>query len=140
MAGCPSRGPTARRGPSPLELGVVLAEAVITVLTDENLVEHLDEALDHLLAVRLRLAGGRADHVPAPTMAFDVALTSDTGRYRKALAAHKVAFEALKPHVPAERLDLLVELADAATGLSRASTEVGWRLGLTAVGVVEEES
>lgn len=87
-------------------------------------VEHLDRALDDLLAARVALG----ELPPAsPCEALGEALEGDD-EYRQARLAFRAAFEDLAERFPSER-ERFLALEETANWMASASSDVGWRLG-----------
>ena len=93
----------------------------------EALVEHLDAALDHLLAARVSLGG--LDEVDLPDEALDVAMAADEG-FQEARRHFREAWQEVREAAGSECPQELLRLEAAANALVVQGTKVGWRLGL----------
>ena len=98
---------------------------------DDEIASLLDSALDAVF--RARVAAGDLADVPVPHEALDAALRADP-EYQAALDDHRRVYDRLVPAIDGANADLLLALAAASTAVATASSEVGWRLAITACG------
>lgn len=96
--------------------------------TELELLDDLDEALGHLLAARVRVAGLDAVR-PDPGVGIDVALAQDA-EVRTAWNALQALLDRLADE---QRTDVL-DIEAAATAHAAACALTGWRLGMMARG------
>lgn len=97
-------------------------------MTADDLVERLDVALDHLLAVRVAVGG--LVEAPLPEQALDAALGQ--AGYQEARKGFVAAMEAARAAGLPD--DALHAVEAAAHHLAAQAAEVGWALGVTARG------
>ncbi len=91
----------------------------------DALVQHLDRALDAVLAVRVALG---ASSLPVPDEALDEALQRDDA-YQQARRRFSTSFAVLAGQHDAEEGPSLLDLESAVNALVARAAECGWRLG-----------
>lgn len=92
---------------------------------EDALVEHLDRALDAVLAVRVALGGS---NVPVPEEALDEALQRDDA-YLEARRRFSTAFAVLAGQRDADEGPSLLDFESTVNALVARAAECGWRLG-----------
>ena len=95
----------------------------------EDVLAHLDEALDSLMAARVLVGGVPAMEVPA--VALDEALAGDDA-YQAARKRFRGAWESLAELVDGgETNPVMLTMEESVNAMAVAATDVGWRLGVT---------
>ena len=92
---------------------------------DDALVEHLDRALDAVLAVRVALGG---PNIPVPDEALDEALQRDDA-YQEARRRFSATFAVMSRRLGAEDEASLLDFEGTVNALVARAAECGWRLG-----------
>lgn len=100
-----------------------------TAATSKKVTEHLDRALDAVLAARVEM-GLLAEALPIPDEALDTALGADTS-YQATRVEARDALNALLDAARVHGLEQLVFVYEAAANHQVAvAMEVGWRVGV----------
>lgn len=95
----------------------------------DQLRHHLDAALDHLLAVRVALAGvPDADAPDLPDEALSAALAA-SDNYQAARAKVREALDALEAKVDGETWLMVLRLEEVLTARCTVAMLIAWRLG-----------
>ena len=102
---------------------------------DPDLLGHLDDALEHLLAARLRAGVGAPLPASVPTKALEAAAATDDNyvQARREAADAVVTLVAAVEH-DRELVALALSAEAALQGLVAAGTDLGWRVAATARG------
>ena len=98
-------------------------------MDNQELVGHLDDALDRLLTVRIALGG--VVEAPLPEEALDVALRQHEG-FQRARRGFVAVLERLQREAGGLVADDVLNVESTAHAMVGAALEVAWRLGLTA--------
>ena len=100
----------------------------------EDVIEHLDTAIEAVLCARVKVGGLPIAEGEVPVEALDQALGEDQ-EYRAARGRFRSAWDALMVLVPGgETCRKALHLEEAVNALVNQGVDVGWKLGLAACG------